>query len=88
MIDLKSFRRPCRNCMSFFTNFTSVESCKNSDSEDITQTGDGVQGGHAADGNCSGSVKVASQAWVGWKFLVMQLMHFLGVDFIGNIQTY
>ena len=74
--------------MSFLRNFISVESCKNSDSEDITQTGDGVQGGHAADGNPSDSVKVASQAWVGWKFLVMQLMHFWGVDSIGYIQTY
>lgn len=39
--------------------------------ENIPQTGDGVQGGHAADGNPD-SVKVASQALVGWKFL--QLM--------------
>lgn len=50
--------------------------------ENIPQTGDGVQGGHAADGNPD-SVKVASQALVGWKFL--QLMFFLVVDFIGHI---
>ena len=41
--------------------------------ENIPQPGDGVQGGHAADGNPD-SVKVASQALVGWKFL--QLMFF------------
>lgn len=41
--------------------------------ENIPQTGEGVQGGHAADGNPD-SVKVASQALVGWKFL--QLMFF------------
>ena len=35
--------------------------------ENIPQTGDGVQGGHAADGNPD-SIKVASQALVGWKF--------------------